>query len=161
MDTPELAALVPDLMTRHPGCEWTILSGRLPGEDLVIELHPRAWPDRVATVRVITAAEVFSFAFAGHVGHDFAYADIDRPDALRERIDLAVDAARGPTRVTRERRSGMTVGSALVLDPDGPHPRRDTVSYPRRRLRSRLTGGRTTREVEDFPGLPDSPALPE
>ncbi|MGZ4685018.1 MAG: hypothetical protein ACXVYY_02830 [Oryzihumus sp.] len=127
----------------------------------MIELHPRAGPERVATVQVNSAAEVFSFAFAGHVGHDFAYEDVDRPEALRERIDLAVDAASGPTRVIRRRRGGMTLESTLVLDPDGPHPHRDTVSYPVRRLRSRVRGGRTTREVEDFPGLPDSPALRE
>src|SRR5690349_8546769 len=59
MDTADLAALVPDLMARHPACGWALLSGHTREEDLVIELHPLAWPDRVATVRVNAGAEVF------------------------------------------------------------------------------------------------------
>lgn len=87
MDTPNLAALVSGLMGRHPACRWTILSGRTPEEDLVIELHLVAQPERVATVRVNAVAEVFSFAFAGHNSHVFACEGETRPELVRERID--------------------------------------------------------------------------
>lgn len=87
MDTRDLAALVPALMACHPACGWTVLSGRTANEDLVIELGPLAWPERVATVQVNTGAEVFSYSFAGHHSHDFAYEDEDRSETLRERID--------------------------------------------------------------------------
>jgi hypothetical protein len=51
VNTSDLAALVPGQMARHPSFEWTIPSGRIPEEDLVVELHPRGWPERVATVQ--------------------------------------------------------------------------------------------------------------
>jgi len=150
MDTPDLAALVPDLMTRYPACEWVIVSGRIRTEDLMIELHPAGWPDRVATVHVNAGAEIFTFAFAGHQGHDFAYRDEDRTETLQQRIDLAVEAASGPTRVIRDQANGVTVRSTLVIDPDGPHPCPYVVSYPIRRIKSFLRGNRITREVVDF-----------
>ncbi len=120
----------------------------------MIELHPLARPERVATVRVGNGAEVFSFAFAGHESHDFAYADEDRLGTLQERIDLAVEAAGGPTRVIREQAGGATIKSKLVVDPDGPNPRPDVASYPIRRLKAFLKGSRITREVADFPAGP-------
>ena len=144
VNTPDLAALVPGQMARHPSFEWTILSGRVPEEDLVVELHPRGWPERTATVQVNSVAEVFSFTFAGHLSHEFAYRDQDRSETLQERIDLAAEAASGPTRVTRDRRGGITVRSTLVVDPDGPHSRPDVVSYPLRRLKSLFKAGRST-----------------
>ena len=49
VNTLDLAALVPGQMARHPSFEWTILSGWVPEEDLVVELHPRGWPERVVT----------------------------------------------------------------------------------------------------------------
>jgi hypothetical protein len=156
MDTPDLAVLVPGLMARHPGWEWTLLSGRTPGEGLVIELHPLGRPERLAAVRVNAGAEVYSFAFAGHESHDFAYADEDRPETLRERIDLAAQAAGGPTRIIRDHAGGITIASILVMDPDGPQPRRDVVSYPIRRLKSFLRGSRITRETVDFRATPAS-----
>ena len=144
-------------MAKHPNCAWTILSGGVPGEDLMIELHPLAWPERVATVQVNSGAEVFGFSFAGHVSHDFAYRDDDRPEALQDRIDLAAEATSGPTRVIRDCAGEITVRSTLVVDPDGPHPRPDgVVSYPLRRIKSRLRGTRITREVADFPAAPSS-----
>jgi hypothetical protein len=152
VDTLDLAGLVPGLMARHRECVWTLLSGRVPDEDLVVELHPIAWPQRVAVVRVDAGAEVFSFSFAGHESTDFAYLDSDRPETLQERIDLAVAAATGPTRVICDTAGGIVVGSTLIFDHGGPHPRTDTVvSYPSRRLKARLRGHRIKREVTDFP----------
>lgn len=153
VNTPDLAALVPGQMARHLSFEWTILSGWVPEEDLVVELHPRGWPERVATVQVNSGAEVFSFTFAGHLSHGFAYEDQDRSETLQERIDLAAEAASGPTRVIRDCRGGITVRSTLVVDPDGPYPRPDVVSYPLRRLKSLFRAGRGTREVDDFPAV--------
>lgn len=156
MDTPDLAALVPDLMARHPSCGWTVLAGRAASEDLVIDLYPLAWPERVATVRVNAGAEVFSFAFAGHYSHDFAYEDEDRPEALRERIDLAVEAARGPTRVICDQAGGTIIESTLIVNPDGPNSREDFASYPIRRLKFFLKRTQVTRNVTDFPAAPGS-----
>ncbi|MGX6600635.1 hypothetical protein ACWKSP_00640 [Micromonosporaceae bacterium Da 78-11] len=154
MDTPELAALVPDLMARHPTHGWTLRSGLAQGDDLVVEVQPMAWPERVAVVRVNAGAEVFGLAFAGHEAHDFAYEDADRSTTLRERLDLAVRATGGPTRVIRERAAGLTVRTTLVIDPEGPDLSQDVVSYPVRRLKAFLRAGRITRESADFPARP-------
>lgn len=152
VDTPELAALVPGFMSGHPGHDWTLVSGNTTGEDLLMHLHPVASPERVATVQVNAGAEVFCFTFAEHVGTAFAYEDADRAEALKERIDLAAAATLGPTRVVLDRCGDLTVGSSLVVDPDGVSPREDTVvSWPLRRLKARLRGGRTTRQVIEFP----------
>lgn len=121
-------------------------------EDLVIELHPVAWPDRVAVVRVDSDAEIFAFSFAGHRSTDFAYTDADRPETLQERIDLAVAATVGPTRVICDTARGVVVGSTLIFGHGGPDPRTDgVVSYPFRRLKARLRGDRIRREIKDFP----------
>jgi hypothetical protein len=142
-------------MQRHPNPRWTLVSGHAPGEDLVVTLHPKEWPDRVATVTVHVGAEVFSVSFAGHESVDFAYADAERPDALQARVDLAVAVTTGPTRVVRDCAGDLTVRSTLVVDPDGPHRREDqVVSFPLRRARVLLTGRRTTRVVEEFPAAP-------
>jgi hypothetical protein len=154
MDTPDLAVLVPELMARHTGWRWILLSGRASGEDLVVELYPLARPERVATVRVNAGAEVFSFVFAGHESRDFAYTDDDRRETLRARIDLAMEAACGPTRVIREHAGGATIKSTLVVDPDGPSPRQEVASYPIRRVKAFLTGSHIIREVTDFPAGP-------
>jgi hypothetical protein len=156
MDTRDLAALVPDLMARHSACGWTALSGCSADEDLMIELYPLAWPERVATLRVNTGAEVFCFAFAGHHSHDFAYEDDDRPETLRERIDLAVEAISGPTRVILEQAGGTTIKSTLIVNPDGSNSRQDGVSYPIRRLKYFLKTTRITRKTADFPATPRS-----
>src|SRR4051794_21920467 len=142
MDTPDLAALMPDLMADHPSCRWNLLSGRITGEDLLIEVHPLAWPDRVATVQVNAGAEVFHYAFAGHESTDFAYEDEGRPETLRERIDLAVRAVTGPTRVIRYLAGDALVGSVLTFGLHEPRGREDVVSWPLRRLKAFLTRGR-------------------
>ena len=92
VDMPELAALVPEIMAKHPRHDWALETGTAAGGDLLVRIHPAASPDRVATVRVNVGAEVFTFAFAGHVSTDFAYEDTDRVEALRGRIDLAAAA---------------------------------------------------------------------
>jgi hypothetical protein len=154
VDTPELAALIPGLMARHPGHEWTLTSGRVPGEDLVVTLSPVASPERTATVRVFAGAEVFILEFAGHESADFAYDDKDRPETLQERIDLAAAATLGPSRVTLDRAGDIVVGSTLVIDPDGPSPRENCGgTWPLRRLKARLRGRRIIRQVIDFPAI--------
>jgi hypothetical protein len=42
--------------------------------------------------------EVFTLTFAGHLSTDYAYDD-DKPKTLQERIEPAVAATTGPTRV--------------------------------------------------------------
>ncbi|HQZ00986.1 MAG TPA: hypothetical protein PLQ63_13385 [Propionicimonas sp.] len=154
MDTPELAALIPGLMARHPAHGWTLTSGRIPGEDLVVTLSPVASPERTATVRVFAGAEVFFFEFAGHDSVDFAYDDEERPEALQERIDLAAAATLGPTRVTLDRAGDSVVRSTLVIDPDGPSPRENYGgTWPLRRLKARLRGRRIIRQVIDLPAI--------
>lgn len=151
VDTSELAALVPELMARHPGHVWTVRSGEAKGADLLIEMRPVGSPDRVATLHVFAGAEVFSLGFAGHNSTDYAYKDEDRTEALRERIDLGAAATLGPGRVTLDR-CDEVIGSTMVIDPDGQSPREDTVvSWPFRRLRARLTGRRVSRQVIDYP----------
>ena len=128
------------------------MSGNTPGEDLLMHMHPVASPERVATIRVNAGAEVFCVTFADHVGTDLAYEDADRAEALKERIDLAAAATLGPTRVVLDRCGDLTVGSSLVTNPDGVSPREDTVvSWPLRRFKARLRGGRITRQVTEFP----------
>lgn len=153
--TPDLAALVPALMSAHPACEWTILTGTVPSEDLEVTVCPASAPDRKATIRVLAGAEVFTVTFAGHVSTDYAYNDAERPDTLQERIEFAVAASTGPTRVTLERAGTALIGSTLVLDPDGSSPRHDArVSWPIRRLQAALRGRSIVREVLDFPEAP-------
>jgi len=70
--------------------------------------------------------EGFTLTFVGHVSTDYAYDDVDRPKTLQERIELAVAATTGPTRVTLERLGVAVVGSWTVIDPGGTSPRQDT-----------------------------------
>ena len=152
VDTPELAALVPGFMARHPGQEWTLTSGTAAGEDLVVTLSPMTAPERIATVRVLAGAEVFLFDFSGYSSADFAYDDEDRPATLQERIDLAVAATLGPTRVTLDFDRDVIVASTLVIDPDGQGSHEySPFSWPLRRLKARVRGRRISRQVIDLP----------
>lgn len=156
MDTPELAALVPGFMAQHRGHEWLLTSPKGAGEDLVVTLFPTTAPERIATVRVNAGAEVFLVGFCGHSSADFAYDDEDRPESLQERIDLAVAATLGPTRVTLDFDGDVIVGSTLVIDPDGPNPRENgPVSWPIRRLKARVRGRRISRQVIELPAAGD------
>ena len=145
---------MPDLMARHPQCAWSLLSGVAVAGDLLLSLRLRAAPDRQATVRVLAGAEIYVFAFAGAESVDFAYADADKPEALQDRIALAVRAMHGPTRLIRDRVGGSTLGATLVLDIDGAAERVGS-DYPLRRLRAFLTRGRVEREVVDYPAVDD------
>ena len=154
---PELAALVPGTMAKHPRHHWTLVSGDAAGEDLLVRMHPAALPDRVATVQVYAGGEVLSFTFAGHIGTDFAYDDADRVEVLAERIDPAAAATLGPTCVVLERCRELTLRSTLVMDPNGVSRREDAVvSWPLRRLKGRVTRGRISRQVIDFPFVESS-----
>lgn len=154
MDTKDLGALVPVMMARHPAHTWTLLSGGGPGIDLEFTLYPVAAPDRVATLCVDAGAELFMFRLADHSSTGFAYTDADQRETLEERIDLAVAASRGPTRVVVVRANGVLIESSLVVDPDGLSPTKDMVtSWPIRRLKARLARRRMVREVLDFPSV--------
>lgn len=157
MDTPDLAALVPGLMSSHPAFEWTLVAGTVPGDDLQISVFPTSAPDRTATIVVLAGAQVFTAAFAGHVSTDHAYDDGARPEALQGRIELAVAATTGPTRVILERAGDAVLASTLVLDPESSSARQDTkVTWPLRRLKARLRGRRIVPEVLDFPEVPSA-----
>lgn len=154
MDTPDLAELVPDLMARHPHCAWSIVSGRVQGEALVVELHPFAWPDRVAQIEVNVGGEVFFLSFAEyHDGPEYGYEDSDKREVLEDRLKEAVDLATGPTRIIRDMVDGVVVLSRLVRDPDGPEPRpvSTTFDHPAKYMIARLRRRTITREVSDFP----------
>jgi len=139
-------------MQGHVKVSWAFAQGLSDADDLVISLHPWAWPDRVATVTAYGGCEVFSCMFAGHVSTDFAYADADRLDALKGRIDLAVAATTGPTRVIIDRVGDEVVRSEMVIDPDGEGRADGVVSYPVRRLRGLLRRS-PRREVREFPAV--------
>lgn len=124
MDTSDLADLVPGLMASHPTHVWAVTSGRQESEDLIVEIHPALAPERRAQVQVFRGAEVYFMDFAGHSSKDFAYDDVDRPEALQGRIELAVRATLGPTHVLLDRAGEVIVRSVMVFDPDGPAPNR-------------------------------------
>src|SRR6476661_7628594 len=148
MDTSDLADLVPGLMASHPTHVWAVTSGRQESEDLIVEIRPALAPQRRAQVQVFRGAEVYFMAFAGHSSKDFAYDDVDRPEALQGRIELAVRATLGPTRVLLDRAGEVIVRSVMVISPDGPVPEQDTiVTRPLPRLAARLHGQQVTREV--------------
>ncbi|MGO4604556.1 hypothetical protein [Terrabacter sp. 2YAF2] len=154
MDTSDLADLVPGLMASHPKHAWVVMSGRHGGEDLIVEIHPALAPERRAQVQVFRGAEVYFMDFAGHSSKDFAYEDEDRPEALQGRIELAVRATLGPTRVVLERAGDVIVRSVMVIDPDGPAPDQDMiVTRPVPRVAARLRGQEVTREVLEFPAI--------
>jgi hypothetical protein len=111
-------------------------------------------PERTGQVQVFRGAEVYLMAFAGHSSKDFAYDDEDRPEALQGRIELAVLATWGPTRVVLDRDGEVIVRSVMVIDPDGPHRKQDAiVTWPVRQLAARLCGRQVTREVLEFAAI--------
>jgi hypothetical protein len=141
-------------MASHPTHTWAITSGHQGAEDLILKIHPTLAPERTARVQVFRGAEVYFLDFAGHSSSDFAYDDEDRPEALHGRVELAVRATRGPTRVLLDRAGEVVVRSVMVIEPDGPDPERDTiVTWPVHRLAARLRGQQVTREVLEFTAI--------
>lgn len=123
--------MVPSFMAPHTGHEWFLVSPKDAGDDLVLTLSPMTAPERLATVRVNAGAEAFFIDFCGHSTAEFAYDDEGRAETLQEQIDLAVAATLGPTRITLNVDGDVIVGSILVIDPDGSHPRQNgPVSWP-------------------------------
>ena len=154
VDTRDLAGLVPALMASHPTHTWVISSGQHEAEDLIVEIHPTRAPERTARVQVFRGAEVYFMDFAGHSSSDFAYDDEDRPEALQGRIELAVRATAGPTRVQLDRAGDEIVRSVMVLDPDGAAPEQDTIiTRPLPALAARLRRQRVTRQVLEFTAI--------
>lgn len=149
----ELVALIPELMAEHPTHGWTLTSDGSAGDGLALEIFPLASPERVAVVRVNASAEVFNLSLAGHESTDFAYEEESRTDTLRGRIDLAVAATLGPTRITVDRCEGCILGSTMVIDPDGLATEDAAASWPLRRLTARLLKRPIVREVIFLPGL--------
>ena len=158
METPDLAALVPVLLARYPQFAWRIASGHAEDEVLLVELHPRTRPERVATIRVNPHGEVYFLSFGGHeAGPEFAYEDEDKREVLGDLVKDAVALATGPTRVKRHAVDGVEISSSLVIDPEGPNRRSlgVSVSHPIIYLKARLRGSGTTEEVIDFPSIED------
>lgn len=158
VDTPELTALVPGLMARYPQCSWTIVAASAPGETLEIELHAKAWPQRVAKIEVTSGGEVYFLWFAGQlVGPDFGYDDDEKVEALEEVIKTAVALTTGPTRITRTVADGVVLTSSLAIDPDGPNRQSLGVNFdqPVTYIKARLRGRKVTREVTDLPVADD------
>ena len=156
VDTPDLAELVPVLMARYPHVAWTVANEHAEGEVLLVELHPRARPERVATIEVNPHAQVFFLSFGGHrAGPEFAYEDEDKREVFEDLIKDAVALATGPTRVTRHTVDGVEVSSSLLVDVDGPTQRSLGVSFsnPVAYVKARLRGRRTTKEVIGFPSI--------
>ncbi|GAA1241063.1 hypothetical protein GCM10009657_16080 [Oryzihumus leptocrescens] len=154
VDTAELAKVAPELMARHPSHTWTVLSGGGPGSDLTAEVRLAADPSRVAVVQVHAGAEVYNVIFEGHTDTEYAYADDDRGEALQGRIDLAVAATRGPTRVTLRIAGGVAVASRLEVDPAGPNRLEGVaVSWALRRLKALLRGRRLVEKVVELPAI--------
>ncbi|WP_323101807.1 hypothetical protein [Intrasporangium sp. YIM S08009] len=155
MDTPELTALVPGLMARHPNCAWTIVPARVPGDVLEIQLHDKAWPDRVAEIKVGSGGETYLLHFAGQLlGPEFGYDDVEKVEALEEVIETAVALTTGPTRITRDVADGVVLTTRLEIDPDGPNRESLGVNLdaPVAFIKARLRGREITREVTDLPG---------
>ncbi len=123
---------------------------------LLVEVHPRARPERVATIEVNPHAQVFFLSFGGHrAGPEFAYEDEDKREVLEELVEDAVALVTGPTRITRHTVDGVEVSSSLLVDADGPTQRSLGVSFsnPVTYAKARLRGRRTTKEVLDFPSI--------
>lgn len=157
VDTPELTALVPDLVARHPHCSWTMVAARAPGDTLAVELHAKAWPDRVAKIEVTSGGTVFFLWFAGElVGPDFGYEDDEKIEALEDVIATAAALSTGPTRIRRGVADGLVLTTSITLDPAGPGRLDLGVSchHPVEYLKARLRG-RVTHEVTDLPALHD------
>lgn len=153
VETPELAALVPDLMAQYPHFAWRLTSGRVEDEALGLELHPRARPERLARIEVNPHGEVYFLSFGGHdVSPDFAYEDEDKHEVLEDLIKNAVALATGPTRITRRVVEGLEVSSSLEIDPDSANPRSFGVSFsPMTYVKARLRGSLATKESSTFP----------
>jgi hypothetical protein len=157
VDTHALAELVPALMAGHPTHEWVLMQGQREPKDLILEIRPRLALERVATVRVFRGAEVYFTEFEGHSSVDYAYEDAEREDVLRGRIELAVAATLGPTRVIIDRDGDVIVRTLMVLDPDGPRREQDAIlSWPLRRVSARLNRHQLTRETLDFAAVTDT-----
>jgi hypothetical protein len=157
VDTPDLAALVPELMARHPQCAWSVVTP-VQGEALLIEIHPLVSPERVVRIDVNPGGEVYHLSFAGHeAGAEFAYEDPDKRELLEDLIKQAEDLATGPSRITRDMVDGVVVSSRMMLDPDGPDRRFYglTVYQPATYAKARLSGRTITHEVIDFPSVDD------
>ena len=158
MNIRDLADLVPALMAEHPAHGWVIRSGQRDGDDLHLEIYPKRAPDRIARVKVMRSVEVYFTDFAGHSSVDFAYEDDDRPEVLQGRIDLAVRATLGPTRVTLHRTREAIVKSELVIDPDGDHREPDAIVLLPGYFTARLFRQQIIREVLDFPEVGSKPS---
>ncbi len=143
-------------MARYPHVAWTLANEHAEDEVLLVELHPRERPERVATIEVNPHAEVFFLSFGGHrAAPEFAYEDGDKHEVLADLIKDAVALVTGPTRVTRHTIEGVEVSTSLLVDRDGPAQRSLGVNFsnPLTYAKARLRGRRTTKEVVDFPSI--------
>lgn len=140
VESSELAALVPGIMSSLPSCDWSFGSSERNPHDVIVRISLGSDPLRSAMVTVAAGLELFFLEFQGFEGTDFAYDDDDRREVLKDRLSQAVRAVRGPTRVILERDGEKVVSSRLILlgeggdSIDGPL----ATSWPFRRLAARL-----------------------
>lgn len=143
-------------MGRHPHFAWRLLSGDTKDEALLVELHPRARPERVATIRVKPPGEMYFLSFGGvESGPDFAYQDDEQREVFEGLIQDAVAVATGPTRLTRHTVDGIEVRSSILIDPEGPNERSLGETYRNffAGVKARLRGQRRIEEIVDVPSI--------
>ena len=140
VDSSELAALVPGIMSSLPPCHWSFGSSERHPHDLIVRISLGSDPLRSATVTVTAGLELFFLNFRGFGDTDFAYRDDDRREVLKDRLSQAVRVVRGPTRVVLEPDGEKVVSCRLILLGEGGDSTEVPLatSWPFRRLAARL-----------------------
>lgn len=143
-------------MERHPHFAWRLLSGNTKDEALLVELHPRARPECVVTIRVKPPGEMYFLSFGGvEAGPDFAYQDDEQREVFKGLIQDAVAVATGPSRLTRQTVGGIEVRSCIVIEAEGPNERSLGETYRNffPGLKARLRGQRRIKEIVEIPSI--------
>jgi hypothetical protein len=154
VESSELAALVPGIMSSLPFCEWSFGASERYPHDVIVRISLGSDPLRSAMVTVPAGLELFFLEFQGFEDTDFAYDDDDRREVLKGRLSQAARAVRGPTRVVLERDGEKVVSCRLVLVGEGGDDSIDgplATSYPFRRLAARLRFRRLVKTAIDVP----------
>lgn len=151
VESSELAALVPGIMSPLPSCDWSFGASERSPHDVIVRISLGSDPLRSAMVTVAVGLELFFLEFQGFEDTDFAYDDDDHRKVLKNRLSQAVRAVRGPTRVILERDGEKVVSCRLILlgeggdSIDGPL----ATSWPFRRLAARLRFRRLVKTAID------------
>lgn len=81
VESSELAALVPGIMSSLPSCDWSFGSSERYPHDVIVRISHGSDPLRSALVTVADGLELFFLKFQGFEDTDFAYDD-DRREVL-------------------------------------------------------------------------------